>query len=224
MTCALRFATLLAGLAGLALVACGSDSPAATFDAALAALRSGDLARASALADDATARGGPEVAARRDFLRGNVAFARSEAAEAEAARPGADRTAMERARVLADDALAAWRAAAIALPDRPAARRNVERALRRIARLRETSTGSPKHETPPSPKPAPPDGSTPPAPPPPPPPPPAAPDGPAAYDPPDLPPDRVGTLLDVLRRKEVERRAVRRQTRRETSRGVERDW
>jgi hypothetical protein len=204
------------------LAACGGEDPAArSFDAALAALRAGDLDRARSAAEAAATEGGPAFAGARDFVRGNVAFARSEAAEAAAARPGADPTTMEAARSFAEDALAAWRSAASSRADWPAARRNVERALLRLARLREKkSAGGKEGPKPPTPKDAPPD--LPPPLPPPPKDPPA--DLPAAYDPVDLPPERVAALLEVLRKKEAERRDVRKATRRETSRGVERDW
>src|SRR5205814_5841281 len=153
----------------LLLSACGREGDAArSFDAAVAALRAGDLDRARALSEQAATEGGEAYASRRDFVRGNVAFAKSEAAEAAAGRPGADRTLMERARAFAEDALAAWRAAAQSRADWPAARRNVERALLRLDRLREKKGGGPNEgPKPPTPKPPPPDGQPPPPPPPP---------------------------------------------------------
>jgi hypothetical protein len=204
-------------LLAAALAACGGgDGARAAHDEAVAALRAGDLPRADAAVRRLAAAGDGAAAAHAAFLRGNVAFAHSEAAEAEAARPGGERTAAEAARVLAEDALAAWRAAAVSRADWPAARRNVERALLRIARLRERSpdrTGKP-----------PPPNDRPPPPPPPAPDPEAAPREAAPLVTTDLPEGSVLGLLETLRQKDRERRSARRAEREARARAGERDW
>jgi hypothetical protein len=181
---------------------------------ALEALRAGDFAAAEALAEDAGDR------ALRDFIRGNAAFARSERAEARLKEPDAPPSLLERAAADAEDALVAWRLAAASRDDWPEARRNVERALLRLQRLREKGKeggrGGPKPGQPPPDR-----APVPPAPPP-------VPDeaGPAPepeVDVSELPPERVLALLDALRRKELEKRALRRE-RRAAATDVERDW
>jgi hypothetical protein len=195
----------------LLLAACGgSAAPDAL--RAIEALRAGDLEAAEAAAGGADA-------ALRDFVRGNVAFARSERAEAAAARPGAPPSLLERAAADAEDALAFWRRAAASREDWPAARRNVERALLRLARLRGKKTeggrGGPKPERPPEERPAPPR------------PPETAGEEPgpeAEVDVSELPPERVLALLEALRRREAEKRALRQERRSAAGGGAERDW
>jgi hypothetical protein len=196
----------------LLLAACGGA--AAPHGArAIEALRAGDLGAAEAEA----AHAHPAL---RDFVRGNVAFARSERAEAAAARPGAPPSLLERAAADAEDALAFWRRAAASREEWPEARRNVERALLRLARLRGKKTeggpGGRKPERPPEERPAPP---------------PRPPDtaggepGPEAeVDVSELPPERVLALLEALRRREAEKRALRQERRRAAGGGAERDW
>jgi hypothetical protein len=207
---------LLVGL----LAACGGADPGLpAYDEALAALRANDASRAEAAARRLAAEGGERWAPFSAFVRGNVAFARADAAEAEAARPGGDPAAAEAARMFAEDALAAWRAAAVSRADWPEARRNVERALLRIERLREKSPDRTRR-----PKDPPPDDR-------PPPPPPPAP--PREEEPPreatplvttDLPAESVLGVLDTLRTKDRERRSVRRAEREAKARAGERDW
>lgn len=194
-------------------------SPQLLHDLALAALDAGALDEAEAASRRAAKRGGPDFAARHDFVRGNVAFARSEAMEAEASRPGGEATAMERARAYAEDALAAWRRAATSRTYWPEAGRNVERALLRLERLRDRQ-GTGEQRPPPGPPPTPP-----PLPPPAPTPPepterPARPETAAT----DLGPEEVMALLEVLRRKEAAKVDLRRAVRHAPSPGVERDW
>ena len=128
---------------------------------------------------------------------------------------------MDRAVADAEDAVAYWRAAAASRDDWPEARRNVERGLLRLQRLRERRSDGAGD------KPGP-DGK----------PPENAPEGPDAPPPPDegdegdeaevergeLSPEDVRALLDVLARKEALKRELRRAKRDAASAGVERDW
>ena len=88
-------------------------------------------------ADQLASGAGDAWETRAAFVRGHVAYAQSLQLEQAALRPGADPRLRARAVVLAEDALAAWRAAAQGDADLPAARANVERALLRVAALRE---------------------------------------------------------------------------------------
>ncbi|MCB9898349.1 MAG: VWA domain-containing protein [Planctomycetes bacterium] len=125
----------------------GADAPAVLhYDAALAALRAGDprsageaLERASA-ASDAGA-----LFASLEFLRGNVAMARAEQAAAQASGPEAEPFAWDVAVRRAEAARDAWMSAAVTRDDWPEARRNVERAARRLLefrRAREQAAGN----------------------------------------------------------------------------------
>lgn len=205
-------------------------SPELLYDKALAALRVGELDEAECAARQAAARGGPQFAALGDFVRGNGAFARSEAAEAESLRPNAEPKAFERAISHAEDALASWRMAAASRADWPEARRNVERGLLRLERLRERKGIGPRGG---SATPGADGGDEPPqdGPPLPPPPSPAdEQDGDPVEAPPgepesaDLPPGRVMNLFEVLHEKERQKRALRRAERRARGAEVEKDW
>lgn len=206
-------------------------SQALLFDHALASLATGRWTEA----DDAAARAmeGDDqgVAGLAAFVRGHVAFERSRLAEVEAARPGADATTAARALADAEDALAFWSEAVLSRSEWPEARRNVERALLRLAGLRERQRADAPDEGP---------GDGPEAPPP--------PDGPPLPDrprpppptpvPPDptptptgaevvtqaLPAEAVPALVERLRAMEAERERVRRARRDERSASVERDW
>lgn len=204
-----------------ALAAFAGDSPELCYDRALAALELGELDVAERAADEA-ARADPDFAARRDFLRGNVAFQRSLRAEADAQRPGAPASALERAQADAEDALAFWRRAAASRPDWPEARRNVERALLRLAALRDQRReGGGGSDRPPEPAP----GERGPDVPPPPRKPDDAPDAAdVAMEEGELPPGQVLGLLELLRRKEAEKRELRRTERGAASSAVEKDW
>ncbi len=157
-----------------------------------AALRAGDLDLALSAS---------EQTAWRDFVRGNVAFARSEAAE----QPDLQIA-------LAEDALAAWRVAAMQR-DWPEARRNVERGLLRLQQLYEKESG--KERKPPEPKPP----QLPPLP--------GKEDGPeseAALEKGDLAEAQVLRLLELLREKEAKKLAARRARLGAPQPGVEKDW
>jgi hypothetical protein len=177
------------------LAGCGGAS--GDRDRALAALRAGDEDAAEA----AAARVGGGFGA---FVRGNVAFSRSEAAEA---------LAPDLAIAQAEDAVASWRFAAASRPDWPAARRNVERGLLRLERLREKRTGKPA----PPPEPEAPE-------PVPEPPPPEAPEETAELEEGELAPRDVLRLLEVVTEKERQKLALRRELRHARAAEVEKDW
>jgi tetratricopeptide (TPR) repeat protein len=204
-------------------------APAAVhFNRALAALQAGALPEAAAAADEAAARGGPEFAALRDFVLGNVAFARAARAEALASLPDVPPTAFDPAIAQAEAARGAWLAAAASRPDWPEARRNVERALVKLEELRRKRqeaadrmrSDRPKPRPRPRPEPPPPE--------------PPAPREPERVEgrpepqpePPrvELTPDQVRRLLETLERKEQEKVALRRARQRAREREVERDW
>lgn len=210
-------------------------SPELSYDLALAALAVGELDAAEQAARRAAERGGAAFEPLRDFVLGNVSFARSLEAEAAAQRPAPDAAAWERAATHAEDALARWRLAAASRADWPQARRNVERALLRLDRLRERRRdgGGPQRTPVPLPgAPGSPDGAPPGTPPfPPPPEPPATPDPggspPAAgatVESGRLDEAQVGRLFEVLLEKERRKQALRRAARLAPTPGVERDW
>ena len=212
-----RRAEALAAWRDAARAADDRASPVLLVNLSLAALDARAWDEAEEAARRAVQRGGADVAPWADFVRGNVAFARSEAMEAEAERPGGDATARERAMAHAEDALAAWRRAATSRPYWPEAARNAERALLRLARLRDRASSAGGKKPPPPPVPAPP----PPAPTP------EVAPGPEAApetDAGELAPADVLRLLDVLRRKEQQKMDLRRATRHGPSAGTERDW
>ncbi|MAB80946.1 MAG: hypothetical protein CMJ89_16490 [Planctomycetes bacterium] len=112
--------------------------PELLFDRALAALRAGDLRVAEYSAEKAVVRGGAEFESLRIFLFANAAFGRSLRAEAEAGLRDADPTAFGRAIDHLGRAIELWRVAAMRNDfhgDWPAARRNLERALRKLEEL-----------------------------------------------------------------------------------------
>lgn len=162
------------------------------YESTVSALRAGDLDRAVAAA---------EGTAWDAFVRGNRAFAKSEAAEQ-----------LDLRIALAEDAVAFWRAAAMTR-DWPEARRNVERGLLRLRQLYEKRSG--KEEKPPEPKP-PPER-----------PPPGREDGPeteAKLEKGELAQQEVLRLLDLVREKERRKLAERRARLGAPRAGVERDW
>jgi hypothetical protein len=168
------------------------------------------------------------LAAHRTFLEGNASFAASEAAEARATAPGGDVRDREAALAHAEDALAAWRTAATSRADWPQARRNVERALIRVERLRRESARTTGERDRPPPRGDGP-GDAPPDPSPPPPTPPPPPDIPADDRPTDvitteLAPADVLRVLDVLAEKERAKQALRRARVAAPTTGTEKDW
>ncbi|MCE9634654.1 MAG: hypothetical protein K8T90_03025 [Planctomycetes bacterium] len=219
------------------------SSPELLYDRALAALRAGDAVGASDAAvraiDVATARGRPDVAALASFVRGNAAWMRCDAADAESLQRDADPTALDRAIAHAETALGAWRDAIVAGSDAPEARRNAERAVLRLASLRRRTPDDPNRKDPGAPPPPPvptpqeKDPSARPKPPadaPPPPPRPTGQSDDATNDPryvartDELPQDQVLRVLDTLAAKEREKAQVRRAQRAVPQPGVEKDW
>lgn len=173
----------------LALLVCACGSP---YEETLEALRARDLDRAVSAA---------EGTAWHAFVRGNAAFARSEAAEQ-----------LDLRIALAEDAVAAWRAAAMTR-DWPEARRNVERGLLRLRELYERRSG--KEPKPPEPRP--PQER----------PPPGREDGPeteAKLEKGELAEAQVLRLLELLREKEDRKLADRRARVGRPQPGVEKDW
>lgn len=215
-----RFAEALAAFDEAVEAAGDGASARLLYDQALAAVRVGRFAEAEAAARRAAnAPGGTEIAPLCDFVRGNAAFLRSQAAEAEANRPRGEPTAHEWSVASAEDALAAWRSAAASRDDWPEARRNVERALLRIRRLREQKAGGrrridlprePRPSQPKGPRPAPPQSEEPPE----------RPDTETG----ELAPEQVAGLFELLSEKERQKVEMRRAERRARGGDVEQDW
>ncbi|MFH1998623.1 MAG: hypothetical protein ABIK28_03030 [Planctomycetota bacterium] len=106
------------------------------YNRALAALRMNKPLEAEMCVEKAAARGGPEFTALRDFIKGNTAFARGEAAARVACQPEAEPFAFDVALSYVMKAEAFWKQAAASRPDWPEARRNVERAQLKLIELR----------------------------------------------------------------------------------------
>ncbi len=206
----------------------GDGASAALFyDKALAALRSGALSEAESAAERAAARGGGEFGARRDFLLGNVAFLRCEKAEAVASGPEAEPFAWDAAIAHGEAARNHWQLAAASRLDWPEARRNVERARRKLEELaqkkleaeklrserdkKQPSQPNPLPEPPVPPKPEDPSETSEPAP---------------VPEPQRVPlsADQLERLLDRLGEKEREKIRIRRAQRRSQKVDVEKDW
>jgi hypothetical protein len=137
--------------------AAGPKVPAEiAYDKALAALRAGDLAEAESSARLAADRGGDGFVSLRDFLLGNVAFSRCEAAERRAIAPGSEASAFDAAIAEAEAARDSWMLAAASREDWPEARRNVERALLKLQslQLRREAAQNRKQLKTPNPRPA----------------------------------------------------------------------
>jgi hypothetical protein len=212
---------LLVFAAGLA--ACGDASLAArdSYAAALESLAAGRPAEALRAADRVAASEDADLAAFGDFLAGNASFALSEEAERESSRPGADPTLADRSLAHAEDALSRWRRAILARGDWPEARRNAERALLRLERLRERAQesrtrriGIPRPGESPE-APTPPEPTTPRVEEP-------AADGAPSVETREIAAEQVARILEVLRKKEQEKRELRR--RRATDAGSTEDW
>lgn len=209
-----------------------SASPELLIDAAIASLRLGDAEAAESFAARAADAGGRSFEAFREFLTGNAAFVRAEAAETQTFRPGAGPEAFDAAIALAEQARDAWAAALVARGDWPEAARNAERAELMASRLRkrressETEKRSLPGQKKPQPRPAPPRPSAQK-------PVPKAPEpkaGDPSGEPPsgvaqdELPADAVAKLLERLDEKEREKTGARRDRREQGPGRVERDW
>ncbi len=116
--------------------ALGNDaSPELLYNISLAALGAGRATLAEAAAEKAAARGGEAFIPLRDFLMGNVAFARCEKNQVLALRVEAGPVAFDAAIADAESAIRWWRRAALSREDWPQARRNVERGLIKLREL-----------------------------------------------------------------------------------------
>ncbi len=230
----------------------GGASCELQYDLALAALAVGesDVARTAIDAARVLAEGDEHLAPLVDFLAGNVAYALCDMRAKEAASPEAEPFAYDTAIARAEEARDLWAAAAMARDlkqreDWPQARRNIERALRRIEELvalkaaaeeakKKSAPGGPPRIRPrPAPTPKieprvePTAGTDPSAPPPPP-----KPTGEGDEEPaPDLAaqlteldPAAVSRLLETLAAKERERRAAREERQRRERVPGSRDW
>lgn len=190
----------------------GDDAPAESFaNLALASLRAGALTDAEQAARTAAERDPDGFTGFARFVDGSVAFARCDQSLAQASGPEAESFALDIALAQAVRARDAWRDAARSRSDWPEARRNVERALRRIDELermkRERETPPPERE------PDPPPANDPLA---------ADRDPQATAD--ELPPERVLDLLQRLDAKEREKRLLRAKARATRPATGERDW
>ena len=202
--------------------AAGNDASAELlYNRALAALglpqaRGGELRAAEVSAEKAAARGGPEFAGLRDFLLGSVEFLRCERAEAEASLQDADPTSLTQAILHAENAVGSWQMAASSRADWPEARRNVERALRKLEELKQRKAEAEANQPPKRETPEPPPNedpieeleaeSTP------------------QEAPPELSPEQLARLLDKLAQVEAEKRTLREARQRIRSANVEKDW
>lgn len=190
-------------------------------DQALAAARLGMWPEMEAAATRAAERGGAVFAARRDFLRGNAAFARGQEAAGKAAIGDSGPAAWDLAIALIEAAGSSWQAAATSRRDWPEARRNAERALRALEELRqkreqarrrqggEPKPPAPPSELPPTTLPQPPDGQPP---------------SPEGQPPVELSAEEMQKLLEQLARQERDKQEQRRARRAGRRGGVERDW
>ncbi|MCC6671832.1 MAG: hypothetical protein IT458_12290 [Planctomycetes bacterium] len=211
--------------------AAGEDAAAELLhNQALAALRAGAPREAELAAERAAARGGPEFAGLREFVRGNAAFARCLVAAAQAASVEAEPFAFDVAIAHAEAARAAWQRALLQRGEWPEARRNVERAQRKLTELREAKAAADRRrreearkagEPEPKPLPVQPDPSEP-AP---------EPEGPKEETETEVQPqlqelrrEEVRRLLDTLAAKEQEKRALRRREQQTQRVPVEKDW
>ena len=130
-----RYADALAAFTATADAAGDQATAELLYNKALAALAAGQLRIAESEAEKAAARGGSEFEGLRDFLHGNVEFARCTTAAAESALQEADPTVLSQAIGHAKRARAKWQLAAATRPDWPSARRNIERVTDEIANL-----------------------------------------------------------------------------------------
>ena len=192
----------------------GEDpSPEVLVNRTLAALGAGDLPDAASSAERVAGGDGPELARVGDFLLGNVAYARCEIAEKQAATPEAEPFAYDIAIEYGKTARDSWKRAVASREDWPEARRNVERALLRLRSL-ETQKAEKEQARKPIPKPMPriilrpPEDDDP--------------DPEAQLT--ELRPEQVLALLEKLGEKEKEKRELRRSHRGERMAKVEKDW
>lgn len=212
-----RFADALAAFAEAEAAPFGSESPAVHFNQALAALQADAVTEAEIAAERFALCAGPDGYALRDFLLGSAAFARCLSAERQASGAEAEPFAFDLAIGAAQRAAQAWQSAAMRHNDWPAARRNVERALLKLADLtrrrqqaaqQQRKQRDPRADEPPPP---PPEVDVQP--------------GPSrAAQSPLVADDVVQRLLDRLAIKEREKRELRHARRQVAGSEVEQDW
>lgn len=193
----------------------GEDASAPLFDHhALAAIANGKWREAEVALEMARVRGGRSMDPRWAFLMGNVEYGRCEQSAAQAMSVESEPFAFDLAIVHAERALGHWKAAAVSRSDWPEARRNIERALRKLgelhaARAEAEARREKKKEKAPREQPE--------------------------MEPEteevtrkaqrlDADPELVSRILERLSARDREKREVRTETRRERSAKVERDW
>lgn len=192
-------------------------TPELAYNRALAALQSGNLGAADSASEQMATRGGAAFKTLRDFLAGNLAFARCALARRQAGAVESEPFAFDAAIALAEAAATAWQDVVMQQPDWPHARRNAERAARMLARLHAERAAAEarknkakKEPDAPKPKLPPPGDSKKPTP---------------EKDPADeLSAQELRRLLDKLARKEREKLQLRQATQQAASVEVQRDW
>ena len=197
------------------------SDPRLLFDQALASLQLGESRAAEISAEKALAFGGEEFRWLRDFVAGNAAFARSRLAGEKADRPEAEPFLFELAIREVERARDHWIRAAEARGEWPEARRNIERALLELRRLRKAQDEAEEKQKKKEPDP-PPEEPPPEEPPDEDPPPPEEP--PPAPEPSRLSPRELARLLELLAAREKDKLQLRQDHRRVRSADVERDW
>lgn len=214
--------------------AAGSDaSVALAFDAALAAVRAGDpVAARSRLRQAWSARGAEGAVDELTFLEGVVGVAEAEVSAAQARSVESEPFAWDIAIGTATSAMESFRKAAASRDDWPAARRNAERArLMVLAFRREKAASDPAGRKASTPEvrlipkdtaqgESQPDPSIPGEP--------GGQEGDAAAEDAariaELAPEDLPRLLEILGRKDEEKRTLRKEARSARSAGVEKDW
>lgn len=189
------------------------------YNKALAALCAGELLEAETSAEMAAARGGVRFRNLRDFIAGNAAFQRCERALEATVERDVQPSAFDAAIVHAEAARDSWQLAAASRSDWPEARRNVERALRKLAELRQKREESRQRQQEKKQKKKP----EPPMP---------EPDSPGSEQKTrkaapllnELAPHEVLRLFDKLEEKQEEKLGLRRSERRKEKDRVEKDW
>jgi len=207
------------------LCACGGpdEGAVAAYNRALAAMRAGEPRVAATEAEHAAALDDGRVHELAIFLKGNAVYAQCLTAELAAGTDAAEPFAFDVAITYGESALDLWTRAAMLRDDWPAARRNAERALRKLRDLRRKKAEAEdkqRKRNDPKPKPQPPK------------PPPINPDpGKKVDEDPttkvrtaELSPDEVIRLMDRLAEKEKEKLEVRRSERKKRAGSTERDW
>jgi hypothetical protein len=204
-----RFADALAAFAAAERAAGGQASAELLYDKALAAVQAGRLEEAGAAADAAAARS-ETFAARRDFLRGAIAFVRADAAARQAGSAESEPFAFDAAKALAEAARDAFARLVLAHPEWHEARRNAERAARLLQQIEERRAAAAANARKPKEQPVQPA------------PPPESPEAEPAPE--ELSRDQVRRLFEKLAAKEREKQRLRRSRREAGAAEVQQDW